>query len=101
MLTAYFVIADDHPSLAGHFPGNAITPGVVSLDHIAAHLLAIKPDMYVAGFPQVKFLQPVLPAVEVKVEYKEKSETLYQFTCENEDKQKLISGQIQLQYKGH
>ncbi len=29
-----FVVAPDHPSLPGHFPGRAIVPGVLLLDHV-------------------------------------------------------------------
>lgn len=33
---ASFTIPEDHPSLAGHFPGNPVVPGSVVLDHILA-----------------------------------------------------------------
>ena len=56
----------DHPSFAGHFPGQPIVPGVVLLDEVmqaAARRLpgwdhASKVGMVI---PVCKFLQPVLP----------------------------------------
>lgn len=95
MLTATFVIPHDHPSLAGHFPGNPITPGVVTLDHVAQGLLQQLPEMQLHGFPVAKFLNPVLPGVTVTVQYQEKSALLYQFTC-RADEQIVLNGQIQI-----
>jgi len=95
MLKASFIIPHTHPSLPGHFPGHPITPGVVSLDHVAQNLLRLIPDSAIDGFPQVKFLQPLPPGIEVFVSYQLKNETLYQFSCESEDKI-ILSGQIRL-----
>ena len=60
-------IAADHPSLAGHFPGRPIVPGVVLLDHL---LQAIQQHRRctLRAMPVVKFLQPVLPDDPVDVE---------------------------------
>lgn len=33
-----FSVHDDHPSLAGHFPGNPVVPGAVVLDEAVAGL---------------------------------------------------------------
>jgi 3-hydroxymyristoyl/3-hydroxydecanoyl-(acyl carrier protein) dehydratase len=55
-----------HPSLPGHFPGNPVVPGVVLLDRVAAALQAWRGDA-VCGFPQVKFLTPLLPEESAEV----------------------------------
>ena len=62
-----FTIAPDHPSLAGHFPGRPIVPGVVLLDEVAALVLALCPGQRVAGFPAVRFSHPVRPGDTVAV----------------------------------
>lgn len=59
-LQAQLRIPADHPSLAGHFPGSPVVPGVVLLDHV---LKAIRDhrSCRLQSIASVKFLQPVLP----------------------------------------
>jgi 3-hydroxyacyl-[acyl-carrier-protein] dehydratase len=55
------VIPADHPSLAGHFPGTPIVPGVVVLDEVAAALTEWQKGSQLAGISFVKFLAPIKP----------------------------------------
>ena len=55
------VIPADHPSLAGHFPGAPIVPGVVVLDEVAAALTEWRQDSHITGIPSVKFIAPIKP----------------------------------------
>lgn len=68
---AHLVVPHDHPSLAGHFPGRPIVPGVVLLDAV---LDAIRShaDTTIAlqSIVSAKFLQAVLPAQRVDVAIK-------------------------------
>ena len=54
-------VAASHPSLAGHFPGHPIVPGVVLLDEVLAVIQQHRPGFVVAVLPAVKFLSPLLP----------------------------------------
>ena len=56
-----FIIAADHPSLAGHFPGRPIVPGVVVLDRVVEAIEAAHGALPPLRLPQVKFLKPLLP----------------------------------------
>ncbi len=67
----HFSIAPDHPSLAGHFPGRPIVPGVVVLERALALLLRDRPGHRVAALDEVKFLAPVLPGDAIVVEVAE------------------------------
>ncbi len=56
-----FSIPPDHPSLAGHFPGRPIVPGVVVLEHVLEAIEAVHGPLGLLRLPQVKFAQPLLP----------------------------------------
>ncbi len=62
-----FRIADNHPSLPGHFPGRTVVPGVVLLDAVFALILEERPGCGVVGIPSVKFTRPVRPGQDVLV----------------------------------
>jgi 3-hydroxyacyl-[acyl-carrier-protein] dehydratase len=55
------IVPADHPSLAGHFPGAPIVPGVVVLDEVAAALSEWRKESRVTGISSVKFLAPIKP----------------------------------------
>jgi 3-hydroxymyristoyl/3-hydroxydecanoyl-(acyl carrier protein) dehydratase len=62
-------IPADHPSLAGHFPGHPIVPGVVLLDAVLeAAGRQLGPSARVSGLPSAKFLAPLEPGVPFCIE---------------------------------
>jgi 3-hydroxyacyl-[acyl-carrier-protein] dehydratase len=58
----------DHPSLPGHFLGNPVVPGVVLLDEVVARVQAVVGDRVLQRIPQVKFLAPLLPEQDARIE---------------------------------
>jgi 3-hydroxymyristoyl/3-hydroxydecanoyl-(acyl carrier protein) dehydratase len=65
---ATFLIAADHPSLPGHFPGTPVVPGVVVLDHVlrAAEQWQSR-SLSARALKQVKFHSPLLPGERADV----------------------------------
>jgi 3-hydroxyacyl-[acyl-carrier-protein] dehydratase len=70
MSVSQVVVPADHPSLAGHFPGNPVVPGVVLLDLVLAAIQAQWPCT-LQSMPGVKFLQPVQPneRIDLHIEF--------------------------------
>jgi 3-hydroxymyristoyl/3-hydroxydecanoyl-(acyl carrier protein) dehydratase len=74
---AVFRVAHDHPALPGHFPGNPIVPGVVILDQvIGAAERWLGGPLRVTALPAAKFLAPLLPDVEARIELQRRDSTV-------------------------
>lgn len=59
----------EHPSYAGHFPGNPVVAGVLLLEEIlAAAESRLGHPVSVARLPLVKFLTPLQPGQEARLE---------------------------------
>jgi 3-hydroxymyristoyl/3-hydroxydecanoyl-(acyl carrier protein) dehydratase len=64
-------VVPDHPTLAGHFPGHPVLPGVTVLSWVM-QALAERPDLAAAlgdhpGVAQAKFLNAATPGSRLRV----------------------------------
>jgi 3-hydroxymyristoyl/3-hydroxydecanoyl-(acyl carrier protein) dehydratase len=70
-ITAHIVVPHDHPSLAGHFPGHPIVPGVVLLDEVLDAIRAsCAAKIRLASIVSTKFLRAVAPGTRVDLQVK-------------------------------
>lgn len=58
--TFAFHVPADHPSLAGHFPGHPIVPGVLVVDHVFQAVRRLT-GREIGRVLRVKFTSPLLP----------------------------------------
>lgn len=68
-----FAVDPAHPSLAGHFVGNPILPGVVVLDRVLdAADRWLGPGVEVVGLPRAKFASPLRPGdtAQIRLRYR-------------------------------
>lgn len=85
----------DHPSLAGHFPGHPIVPGVVILDEIILAFADWRTDRQIKGIVWVKFLQLLLPGQNFTIGLSILPEDIVKFECRSNDRL-LVKGQLKI-----
>jgi 3-hydroxyacyl-[acyl-carrier-protein] dehydratase len=76
-----FLIASDHPSLPGHFPGQPIVPGVLVLDRALELIVADQPGWLLAGLGTAKFTATVRPDLEIEVHCASREHDRIAFAC--------------------
>ncbi|MGQ0667646.1 MAG: hypothetical protein ACT4O4_11500 [Nitrospiraceae bacterium] len=75
-------IGPEHPSLAGHFPGYPVVPGVVLLNEVLDTLRrGSSARLSVTGLPVVKFSSPLRPGEIVTIRVEEDATALATFSC--------------------
>jgi 3-hydroxyacyl-[acyl-carrier-protein] dehydratase len=61
--------APDHPTAAGHFPGNPIIPGALLLDSVIQAISGAESMTTPHEIRAVKFLRPVRPGDRILIEW--------------------------------
>lgn len=98
-LLGQHTIPADHPSLAGHFPGNPIVPGVVLLECVV-QTLRQQGQLQLGGarpsrFANVKFLLPLAPQTPFTVLLTQRSPLRWRFSCRAEAGE-LMCGDLEI-----
>ena len=74
--------AVQHPTAAGHFPGNPIIPGALLLAEVLHTIAASEGGSLSAGqVKAAKFLHPVQPGDTVTIDYMRTASGTIQFEC--------------------
>jgi 3-hydroxyacyl-[acyl-carrier-protein] dehydratase len=81
----------DHPTAAGHFPGNPIIPGAVLLDEVLQAIAAAagRPLGHVA-IRSAKFLQPVRPGDAMVIRWEARPDGETKFECRLRDPERVV-----------
>lgn len=90
--------AIDHPTAAGHFPGNPIIPGAVLLDEVLQAMAGTDGGRERSVIRSAKFLQPVRPGDAVVIRWEPDPNGHARFECRLLDPERLaLTGTVQLE----
>ncbi|MCK4710565.1 MAG: hypothetical protein KAU21_18265 [Gammaproteobacteria bacterium] len=98
-IKAEYSIPVDHASLAGHFPGNPVIPGVVILQKVLRTITLEKPSTHYK-IVMAKFLQPLIPPATLTVYLSASSENRINFKA-MVDKDVISNGIIEINEQSH
>jgi len=97
LMNTTLTIDPSHPSLAGHFPGNPIVPGVVLLGEILARIVPLLTgSLVLSTVPVVKFHSPLRPNEIVQLTADFLPNHLVTFSC-HVGSRRIASGQFTFQ----
>ncbi|MCU7943435.1 MAG: hypothetical protein KZQ87_12225 [Candidatus Thiodiazotropha sp. (ex Cardiolucina cf. quadrata)] len=86
------LVAPDHRSLAGHFPGNPVVPGTLILDRVCHAVEAHLPGSTLSEVRKVKFLKPLQVGHPFSIKLKTVSKGV-DFTC-NQQSSLIATGNL-------
>lgn len=76
------IIDANHPSLAGHFPGHPVVPGVMLLGEIMNVIREmITEKIEFVGMPSAKFMSPLNPGEALTIRLDQQGDGATEFTC--------------------
>jgi 3-hydroxyacyl-[acyl-carrier-protein] dehydratase len=73
--------APDHPTAAGHFPGNPIIPGALLLAQVVQRIGDAAGPLEPCNIKSAKFFHPVRPGDIVQIEYSVVPQQEIRFHC--------------------
>jgi 3-hydroxymyristoyl/3-hydroxydecanoyl-(acyl carrier protein) dehydratase len=77
-----FVFPSNHPTGAGHFPGNPIIPGALLLAEVLRCIEQSEGKSFVScNVKAAKFLHPARPGDMVDIEYSRSAQGTIEFQC--------------------
>jgi len=86
--------APDHPTGAGHFPGNPIIPGALLLAEVLSCIVRAEGVRYSScNVRNAKFLSPARPGDTVEIDHARSATGSIEFTCTVAGN-KVLSGAI-------
>jgi 3-hydroxyacyl-[acyl-carrier-protein] dehydratase len=89
--------APDHPTAAGHFPGNPIIPGALLLDEVVQTIAAGEGRTGMPVVRSAKFLHPVRPGDRLVVRWDSDPKGETRFECFLIEPERLaLSGAVRL-----
>jgi len=77
-LTQEVQLPGDHPTAAGHFPGNPIVPGALLLDAVVAAIAGGNNAVIIRA---TKFLQPVRHGEHLQLRWQPLGGALFRYEC--------------------
>jgi 3-hydroxymyristoyl/3-hydroxydecanoyl-(acyl carrier protein) dehydratase len=93
----YVNIQKNHPACEGHFIGNPILPGVVTLEHVRLTFKKIYPTLQIKRFNKVKFIHSLKPEETLVINISLIDEKSGSFLCLNSNESRIATGTFDIE----
>jgi 3-hydroxyacyl-[acyl-carrier-protein] dehydratase len=88
------IVSENHPALAGHFPGNAVVPAVVILDRVGGALRAWDENCRLVGISRARFTEVLRPEERFTITLTSADLVRFSFDCRKADSSPFANGEL-------
>ncbi|HXW53666.1 MAG TPA: hypothetical protein VEL47_06140 [Myxococcota bacterium] len=87
-------LLSNHPACEGHFEGNPILPGVVTLEYVRIAFRQFSPKRKIRSFSRAKFTHNLKPGEKLIIHFLAEKNSMVEFQCFDSEDHQIAIGSL-------